>query len=111
MEDFKIIYRILNAIIAYEKAEEKDLIRFSPEVLKTTAENRDRLITKLVKDGYVDGMTIISGIDNAPAPVILWHSSNPTITIKGMEYLEQNSMMQKAKHIARDIIDIAGHHI
>lgn len=106
MEDFRIIYRLLQAIIAYEKAEERTLDFFLPERLKTSAENRDRLLVKLVRAGYVDGVRVADDINNLTQPVVLWSASAPSITIRGMEYLEENSMMRKAAAVARGIRDI-----
>lgn len=106
MDDFKIIYRLLKAIIAYEKAEEKTLEYFTPERMKTTAENRDRLLIKLMKSGYVEGICTSAGIDNFPDEVVIWNCFSPSITIKGMEYLEDNSMMKKAAALVKGIRDM-----
>ena len=103
MEDFRIIYRILKAIVEYEKAEEPSLLYFEPERLKTTAENRDRLILKLVDAGYIKGIYTIDDIDGQTKPVIIWNRSTPTITVEGMQYLEENSMMRKVANALKGI--------
>lgn len=100
-----MIYRILKAILAAEKAEEWDEKRLLPEALKTTEENRDRLTLKLCDAGYITGLHIIRDVDDLEKPVILWQKSRPTLTIAGLEYLENNGMMQKVKAIAKGIIE------
>ena len=106
MEDFKIIYRILKAIKHYEMAEIKTLEHFTPDMLKTTKENRDRLILKLIDAGYVTGFRVVQKIDGLESPVILWETSNPSVTIKGLEYLEDNSMMKKVKETLKGIANV-----
>ena len=106
MDDFKIIYRILKAIQNYETAEIKTLEHFMPDILKTTKENRDRLILKLIDAGYVTGFRVVQEIDGLESPAIIWESSNPSITIKGLEYLEDNTMMKRVKETLKGIVSV-----
>lgn len=105
-EDFRTIYRILKAVRSYELAEEGSLLWFEPERLKTTAENRDRLVLKLIDKGYLKGFHIIRDIDGQTKPVIVWRDSSPEITIEGMEYLEENGLMKKAAELVRGIREV-----
>ena len=105
MDDFRIIYRILKQIRSMELSEEPCDTFLDPEILKTTAPKRDNLVLKLLDSGYITGIRIIDGIDGQRMPHILWASSRPSVTLQGLEYLEENSMMKKAKDLAKGIFD------
>ena len=106
MEEFRVIYRLLKAVAAYERAEEKSLLWFEPDRLRTTVRERDRLAVKLLRAGYIAGLNVLDDIDNQMAPVVLWNASRPEITLAGMEYLEENSLMRRAAALAREIRQI-----
>ena len=106
MDDFRIIYRILRNINIMAKAEEPDMRLLSAQALKTTEENRDRLILNLIDDGYVKGFHVLDNVDGLLKPVILWDRSQPSITTAGMQYLQENSMMKKAMEMAKRAADI-----
>lgn len=96
MNDFKIMARILSAVKQCEKSRSMDLALFDPKVLGTDEATRDSLVIKLQKDGYVEGFFIEDSIDNMPYPAVLYNASNPSITIKGMTFIEENKPLKKA---------------
>lgn len=96
MDDFKIIARLLAAIRAGEDEAVFPLALIGEGVLRTTAQRRDSLALKLQKAGYIEGLYLVDGIDNAPFPVILWDNSHPTITLRGLEYIQETKPLQKA---------------
>ena len=96
MVDFKLIARILAAILACEDEATFDCALIDERVLKTTAVHRDNLVLKLRASGYVDGLCVIDGIDNNDKPVIIWGNSKPTVTLSGMEYLQTCQPLRKA---------------
>ena len=100
MEDFRIIYRLLQAVIEWEKARLKSLNMFRQEYTGASEEERDRLMLKLVDAGYVKGIRVVERIEDMPTPVIRWEESRPNITIEGMEYLEENSIMRRVEEEA-----------
>lgn len=107
MEDFRIIYRMLQAILSMETLEKPDVeALLSPEVLKTSQEKRDALALKLLSAGYIEGLRLITNIDGQKYAHILWKHSAPTVTLRGLEYLEENSLMKKAKDLAKGIVEI-----
>jgi hypothetical protein len=105
MEDFRIIYRILKALQANMTAEEWDMRCLSSVALKTEDTKRDALLLLLQDSGYISGLRTEQFI-HMPAPAVDL-STPPRITLKGLEYLEENSMMKKAKAIAKGIISIS----
>lgn len=55
----------------------------------------------LIKEGYIDGIKITSTATGTYITLI-----NPQITLQGLQYLEENSMMRKAYRMAKGIKDI-----
>lgn len=96
MEEFKIIARILAAIRAGEEHPGFNTALVDSAVIKADDATRDRLALKLQKEGYIDGLCIIDGIDNAERPVIAWSASKPEITIKGLEYKDNSDSLKRA---------------
>lgn len=106
MNDFTTIARILAAIRQGEQNPPFNVALVDERVLKTTARNRDLLAIKLCDEGYIDGLMTTEDIDNAELAV-LWQYSSPTITLKGMEYMQTCKPLKKAgrqlKEIGTDI--------
>lgn len=77
--------------------EEFDPERISPEVIGLSRERWEQLLIQLQKNGYIEGLNIRQYIRQTPhilPPVC------PRITLKGLEYLHENSIMQKMKAAA-----------
>lgn len=96
MEEFKVIARILAAIRAGEGQPRFNASLVDSAVVKTDDATRDNLALKLQKEGYIDGLCIIDGIDNAERPVIAWSASKPEVTIKGLEYIDNSDSLKRA---------------
>ena len=105
MKAFKVIYQILKA---FEKA--MDLDEFDVENVITPenlgiSENRLKAILRiLLKEGYLDGGIFVNccGIQG-----IKWEE--PSITLKGPEYLQENSLMKKAANLAKGVGEVIPH--
>lgn len=103
MNDFTVIYRILNA---FQKAMDEDSFNsdmISAERLKISENRRRKLLIQLIKNGYIENVEIKKYVDEDTPDIIFSPAS--TITLKGLEYLEDNSMMKKAKEVMKDIKD------
>ena len=96
MSDFKLMAKILSAVKSCEQERQMDVSLFQPEVLGASEGERDSMIVKLQEDGYVDGFYIVDEVDNLAYPAVMLKHSRPRITIKGMEYIEQNAPLNKA---------------
>lgn len=83
---------------------EFDVDRLSPETLGISASRRDALLEMLLKKGYIDGIEVKKYIGDKYNTVI--GIENIKITIDGLEYLEDNSLMKKAANLAKGIAEI-----
>lgn len=104
MKDFRIIARILSAIRAGEGEPVFDCALVDEKIIQATEKERDLLAIKLQEAGLVKGLYIIDGIDNQSSPVILWRNSHPSITLAGLEYIQETDPVQKA---LKGIVDVA----
>ena len=103
MDDtFKIIYRILKTLRDSMDYEYFDESRISPEKLGITKAKWSRIMKMLVDDGYIKGVAVAQTLDeNVPDIVV----GNISITIKGLEYLQENSVMRKVGNALKGIIN------
>ncbi len=101
MDDFKAIYRILKALDASLDLDEPSPEAYSAERLGITGNRRDNLLWMMQREGYVDGVTREEHHDGTSRV----DASGIRITIKGLEYLHGNSMMERAAQgIRRDML-------
>ncbi|MBQ8825128.1 MAG: hypothetical protein IJZ64_07890 [Ruminococcus sp.] len=100
MNNFTIIYKILKALESSMDLDEFDIETISAEHLKISENRRNRILIQLHQDGYIENVYIRKFVDDTlPSVQIL---PNTTITIKGLEYLEENSLMSKAKNVIKE---------
>jgi hypothetical protein len=102
VDNFNIIYKILKQLEKAMDYDEFDMDFVSAEHLKISENRWVRIWEILVKEGYVDGVSVKYG---AKGDIVL-SVSNPRITLKGIEYLHENSFMKKASNIAKGVIDV-----
>ena len=105
MKESREIYRILKVLEASLDHEELDPDRIAPEALGLSRIKRDNLLAMLSEEGLVKGVVVRRHTDKA-GRTILVDPSRLEITCKGLAFLEENSMMQKAANAAKGIIDI-----
>ena len=103
MDDFRIIYRILKYLRDSMDYEEFDSESFNAVTFGTNNNRFNALIIQLQKSGYIEGLTIKQMLRQPPLPL---PPLSPRITIKGLEYLNDNGMMKKAADIAKGIAEI-----
>ena len=102
MENFKIIYKILKSIEESMDYEIFDENVISPEYLGVSKERWKALIIELLDNGHVTGIVKIPIMgDRIDLKII-----KPKLTIKGMQYLEENSMMKRAYNLLKGIREI-----
>lgn len=104
MDNFVVIYRILKALEASMDFEEFDERLISPERLGITKERRDKLLIQMQKEGYISGISVVQYVNLASPSVDIPNSIS--ITIKGLEYLAENSLMTKAANLAKGVAEI-----
>lgn len=104
MDDFGTIYKVLNTLRAAMDFEELDPASISAARLGITENRWRRLIAMLVENGYIEGVKAYTFFDQ-PEPHIE-HIEHARITLKGLEYLNENSMMKKAAAAAKGIAEV-----
>ena len=105
MKELEIIYKILNFLRKSMDIEEPNVLPITAEGLKIGEAKWSRLMKMLYDNGYVDGIIVLD-VNNAPFPHITL--DNPEITLKGLEYLEENSIMKKLANAASGVIGAVG---
>lgn len=103
MDNFKVIYRILRILEKSMDLEEFDMSCISKEQLDLSEARWCRIMALLVSEGYVTGIESWNSMDCRYPRICL---TRPEITIKGLEYLEENTFMKKAANLAKGIKDI-----
>ncbi len=96
MDKFKIIYHILKTLEKALDYSEFDYSVLSAESLGISEERFESLLIMLQKEGYIENLNIYSfmadkGRANIKKPV------EPKITLLGLEYLQENSLMKKLR--------------
>lgn len=102
MDNFKVIYRILRYLEKAMDYDEPDMDRISAEVLGLSMQRWTSIMEMLATEGYISGLMVKRSIDGE----VLLSITSPRITLKGLEYLQENSLMKKAADIAKGIADI-----
>ena len=103
MEQFKQIYRILSILHKAMDLEEWDSKLLSPEELGISLPMWSRIMAMLLKEGYITGGESWESFDVCYPKVKLMR---PEITLKGLEYLEENGLMKKAREMLKGVIHI-----
>lgn len=89
----KSIYRILAALAKYAGREDFDNRLISAEKLKLSYAEWEQLMILLQKKGYVEGVLYTQTLsDRFPK---ITDISRVSITLDGIEYVEENSTMKK----------------
>lgn len=99
VNNFNIIYKILKALEQVIDYDEFDMDFVSAEHLKITENRLLRIWEMLYKAGYVEGVSVKYG---AQGNVVI-SVNNPRITLKGLEYLNENSFMKKAANTLKEL--------
>ena len=102
MDNFKIIYKILSVLEKSMDLENVDIERISSNNLGISQQRWNKYMEMLLDAGYIIGVTIqkyVTGETNVDAEDI-------RITLKGLEYLSENSIMQKMYKAAKGITDL-----
>ncbi|MDD7740681.1 MAG: YjcQ family protein [Fusicatenibacter sp.] len=108
MDDFRIIYKILRILQNSMDLEEFDRNSISAEALGLSVPKWSRLMAMLLKEGYISGGETWNTMNCGYPRVVL---SRPELTLKGLEYLEENSLMKKAADLAKGIVGTAANMI
>ena len=101
MDNIRIIYRILSVLEASMDTEAFDERSISPETLGITRARLLSLLRMLLQEGLIEGISV----DTDAAGNFLVSKGRTRITLKGLEYLNENSLMQRAMRMEKGIND------
>ena len=96
MDDFKAMAKVLAAIKGSEGLPVFNMALVSEAALGMPEAERDKAARRLYENGYIDGLKVIDGIDGQRVPFIYWPGSKPSVTLKGLEYMEECKPLKKA---------------
>ena len=102
MDNFKAVYKILSTLEKAMDLPEFDISAINYKTLGVSKERWSRYIEMMVDVGYIKGVrvgTIITG-------ETIVECDNIRITLKGLEYLQENSIMKKIYNAAKGIKEI-----
>ena len=102
MDNFKAVYKILTALESCMDLEEANTDMFSAERIGVLQERWNKYIEMMMDVGYIKGVKIteyISGEKDVNCERI-------QITLKGLEYLQENSIMRKIYNGAKGIKEV-----
>ena len=102
MDNFKAVYTILAALEAAMDCPEFDVDQIGPEALGVSRERWARYIEMMADVGYIKGVSVTSHL--RVGSVV--DAKNIRITLKGLEYLQENSIMKKIYNAAKGVVDL-----
>ncbi len=102
MGDFNTIYKILAALRAAMDFVVFDMNLISAERLGVSEPRRIALLMMVVQAGYVTGLSF----DETATGDVMISVGRPRLTLKGLEYLEENTFMKQAYRAAKGIRDL-----
>jgi len=103
MDNFKVIYKILKFLESSLDYEQTDVDAISPERLHITRERWEQLLIMMQDNGYVTGIVCTRTASDDKRHIV--EPIKPVITLKGLEYLSENSLMKKAAGLVKGIKD------
>lgn len=102
MDNFKAVYKILSALEKAMDLSEFDILQVGPEQLQVSHERWARYLEMMADVGYIKGVTFCKNILGDTEV----EAKNIRITLKGLEYLQENSIMRKLYNAAKGISEI-----
>lgn len=95
MDNFKIIYKILRELENNMGNEGFTVALISAETMGISYNRWEQLLIMMQDEGYIKGLVVTKALEDRfrhiTEPIF------PEITVKGLEYLAENSFMAKAK--------------
>lgn len=101
MDNFKTIYRILKHLESMMDCEYTDVSAISHERLGITKERWEQILILLQDEGYIKGLVVTKALSDDKPHIV--KPIKPNITLKGLEYLAENSLLKKAGDMLKGI--------
>lgn len=103
MDNFKVIYKILKLLDKHKGDESFDYELISAKAMGMDVPAWEQVMIELQDNGYIRGLVYTQNLSDKFPHII--EPIHPRITLQGMEYLANNSMMKKAVEALRLIGD------
>ena len=100
---FVVTYKILRDLRNQLKMGEYEPGSFTHEAYDVSKRYWERILEMLQRDGYIEGIVLLPVLGRVEKSVKIVY---PQITTKGLEFLEENSTLNKAKNFLQDIASI-----
>lgn len=94
MDNFNAIYKILKLLDKYKGDEDFDYELISAKAMKMKVSDWEQIMIELQMNGFIRGLVYTQDLTNKFPHIV--EPIHPQITLKGMEYLANNSFMKKA---------------
>ena len=104
MDNFRMIYHILKYLEEHLGDPNPDLSEISHERLRISYFRWEALLKLMQEEGYIKGLVYQQTMSDSQPHVV--EPIQPSITIKGLEYLAENSMMKKVAETVKRVKDI-----
>jgi len=102
--NFSIVYKILKVLDRWKGNEQFDVSLISAQAMKIDYPAWEQIMIELQRNGYIDGIvysqTMSDSFPHIHEPIC------PRITLRGMEYLEENNLMKKAEEALKLVGEI-----
>lgn len=102
MDNFKAVYKILASLERAMDCPAFDIQDVGPDALGVTPERWARYIEMMVDVGYIKGVSVRRDILGET----IVEANGARITLKGLEYLQENTIMQKIYNAAKGIKEV-----
>ena len=102
MDNFKAVYMILSALEKSMDLPQANVEMFNAEAIDVSEERWKKYIEMMLDCGYIKGVTAKTYV----SVCTVVDCQNIQITLKGLEYLQENSMMQKIYKTMKGIKDV-----
>lgn len=103
MDNFKVIYKILKYLDRNNGNEDYDINMISAETFGVPEPKWEQIIIELKRNDYIDGVVYSQNLDDKFPHIA--HPITPRITLKGIEYLSENTIVKKAGNFVKGIKD------
>ena len=94
MKSLTVIYKILKLLEKNMGKEDFDYKSISADAMKVSYEQWEQLLIMMFDEGFIKGIVVANAVEDKFRHIA--EPIRPEITIKGIEYLSENSAMKKA---------------
>lgn len=102
MDNFAAVYKILHALETCMDLEKANIDMFSAQKLGVSQQRWNKYIEMMYDVGYIKGVEITEYISGEKEI----YCEDIQITLKGLEYLQENSIMQRIYKTAKGVKDV-----